>query len=117
MFKGLGNMASLVRQAQEMQGRVKEMNDRLGELRIEGFAGGVTVVVSGHQKVLSCAIDPALLSGDPAALQDLIVEATNEAIEAARETAQEELSKVSSGLNMPGLGEALSRMGLGPGAS
>ena len=116
MFKGLGNMASMLRQAQEMQTRVRDMHERLGALRIDGEAGGVTVTVSGQQKVLSCRVDPSLLAaGDAAALQDLIVAATNDALETARETAQEELSKVSSGMDLPGLGEALSRMGLGPG--
>jgi nucleoid-associated protein EbfC len=119
MFKGLGNMAGLLRQAQEMQARVRELQDRLATLRVEGTAGGgmVTVAVSGQQKILACRIEPSLLAaGDAEVIQDLVVAATNQALDKAREEAQQELSKLSGGMDLPGLGEALSRMGLGPGA-
>ncbi|MDQ3331767.1 MAG: YbaB/EbfC family nucleoid-associated protein [Planctomycetota bacterium] len=109
-------MATLLRQAQEMQGRVRELQERLGTLRIDGTAGGgmVTVTVSGQQKVLACKIEPALLeAGDAEVLQDLVVAATNQALDQARETAQDELTKLSGGLDMPGLGDALSKMGFG----
>jgi DNA-binding YbaB/EbfC family protein len=116
MFKGLGDMAGLFRQAQEIQSRMRELQERLGTMRLEGTAGGgmVTVTVNGQQKVLSCTIEPSLLAaGDAEILQDLVVSATNQALEKARETAQDELSKISGGMNLPGLGEALSKMGLG----
>ena len=118
MFKGLGNMAALLRQAQEMQARVREMQERLGTLRVDGTAGGgmVTVTVNGQQKVLACRIEPSLLSaGDAEVVQDLVVAATNQALDKARETAQDELSKISGGMDVPGLGDALSKLGLGPG--
>jgi len=116
MFKGLGNMAGLLRQAQEMQGRVRELQDRLGTLRIDGTAGGgmVTVTVSGQQKMLACRIEPELLSaGDAEVLQDLIVAATNQALDNAREVAQRELAQLSDGMELPGLGDALGKMGFG----
>ncbi len=116
MFKGLGNMASLLRQAQEMQGRVQELQEKLGSLRIEGAAGGgmVTVTVSGQQKILACKVESTLLeTNDAEVLQDLIVAATNQALDQARATAQEELAKLSGGMDMPGLGDALSKMGFG----
>ena len=119
MFKGLGGMAALVRQAQEMQARVGELQGRLANLRVEGTAGAgmVTVTVSGQQKLLACRIEPSLIAdGDAEVLQDLVVAATNQALDKAREAAQEELSKLSGGMDLPGLGEALSRMGLGPGS-
>ena len=113
-------MAGLLRQAQEMQARVRELQDRLATLRVDGTAGGgmVTVTASGQQRILACKIEPSLLvAGDAEVLQDLIVVATNQALDRARETAQQELSKLSAGMDVPGLGEALSRMGLGPGAA
>lgn len=116
MFKGLGEMAGLLKQAQEMQSRMRELQDRLGTLRIDGAAGGgmVTVTVTGQQKVLACKIEPSLLAGgDAEVLQDLVVAATNQALDKARQTAQEELSKVTGGMNLPGLGDAFSKMGLG----
>lgn len=117
MFKGLGNMAALLRQAQEMQARVREMQQRLGSVRVEGAAGGgmVTVTATGQQKIASCRIEPSLLAaGDAEALQDLIVNATNQALDKARQMAQEELSKMSGGMDLPGMGDALSNLGLGP---
>lgn len=117
MFKGLGNMAALLRQAQEMQARVREMQERLGSVRVEGTAGGgmVAVTATGQQKVAGCRIEPSLLAGgDAELLQDLIVAATNQALDKSRQAAQEELSKISSGMDMPGLGDALSKLGLGP---
>lgn len=117
MFKGLGDMAGLLRQAQQMQGRVREMQERLGTVRVEGSAGGgmVTVTVTGQQAVVGCRIEPSLLSGgDAEVVQDLIVAATNQALQKARETAQEELSKISGGMDLPGLGDALSKFGGGP---
>jgi len=115
MFKGLGDMAAILRQAQEMQARVRQMQDRLATVRVEGTAGGgmVTVTVTGQQKIAACRIEPSLL-GDAEVLQDLVVAATNQALDKAREAAQEELSKISGGMDMPGLGDALSKLGLGP---
>ncbi len=116
MFKGLGDMGGLVRQAQEMQGRMRDVQDRLATLRIEGTAGGgmVTVTVSGQQTVIACRIEPALFdSNDAEVVQDLVVAATNQALDKAREAAQDELARISEGMNLPGLGEALSKFGLG----
>lgn len=116
MFKGLGNMANLLKQAQEMQGRVRELQERLGTLRINGTAGGgmVTVTVNGQQKLLSCKIEPGLIeAGDADVLQDLIVAATNQALDNAREVAQSELAQLSDGMELPGLGDALGKMGFG----
>ena len=109
-------MAGVLRQAQEMQSRLKEMQERLAALQVEGTAGGgmVTVTASGQQKILGVKIEPTLLEArDAEVLQDLVLVATNQALDKAREAAQEELSKVSGSMNMPGLGEALSRLGLG----
>ena len=114
MFKGLGDMAGLMRQAQEMQGRMKEMQDRLATMKVEGTAGGgmVKVTASGAQKVLACAIEPSLLaSGDAEVLQDLIVAATNQALDNAREAAATEMQTLTGGINLPGLGDALGKFG------
>jgi nucleoid-associated protein EbfC len=116
MFKGLGNMAGLLRQAQEMQGRVRELQERLGTLRVDGTAGGgmVTVTVSGQQKMLACKIESDLIAaGDAEVLQDLVVAATNQALDNAREVAQKELAQLSDGMDVPGLGDALGKMGFG----
>lgn len=120
MFKGLGNLASMMKQAQEFQGRMGEMQERLKDVRVTGSAGGgmVTVEANGQQKILACRIEPSVFEGgDRELLEDLLVSAVNQAQEKAREQAAEEMSKLAGGLNLPGLGDALSQMGLGsPGA-
>src|SRR5690606_12207945 len=91
MFKGLGDMAGVLRQAQEMQSRLKEMQERLAALQVEGTAGGgmVTVTASGQQKILGVKIEPTLLEArDAEVLQDLVLVATNQALDKAREAAQ-----------------------------
>ena len=116
MFKGLGDLASLVKQAQEIQGRMSDMQDQLGKLRVEGSSGGgmVTVAASGQQKILSIHVESSLLdSEDSEVLEDLLVAATNQALDKAREQAAEEMAKVTGNINLPGIGNALSKMGLG----
>ena len=116
MLKGLGNIASLMKQAQEMQGRMSELQDNLGRLRVQGSAGGgmVTVEVSGQQRLLSCRIEQSLLeSGDREMVEDLVVAAVNQAMEKAKESATQEMSKLAGGMDIPGLGDALSKLGLG----
>lgn len=116
MFKGLGNMASMMKQAQEMQGKMKEIQEGLGSLKVEGSSGGGMVVVeaSGHQKVLSIKIEKELINSDDSEmLGDLIIAATNQALDKAKELAAEEMSKLTGGMNLPGLDDAMSQLGLG----
>ena len=120
MLKGLGNIASLLKQAQQMQGRLTEVQEELGRLRVQGGAGGgmVTVEADGRQRVISCQIDKSLLkSGDQEMIEDLLVAAVNQALEKSRETAAQEMSKLAGDVNIPGLGDALAKFGLGGGSS
>ena len=115
MLKGLGNLASIWKQAQQFQGRMGEMQEKLGQLRVEGQAGGgmVTVEASGHQKILNIRVEESLFeSGDREMLEDLVVAAVNQALEKAKDTAAEEMSKMTGEMNIPGLDEALSKFGL-----
>ena len=116
MLKGLGNLASLMKQAQEMQGQMEQLQVNLGRLKVEGSAGGgmVTVQVNGQQKVLSVTLDESLIeSNDREMLEELLVAATNQALDKAKQSASEEMSKLAGGIDLPGLGEALSKLGLG----
>lgn len=118
MLNGLGNFASFIKQAREMRGRMEEIQETLSRLQVEGSAGGgmVTVEANGQQKILSCRIDPSLFeSGDQEMLEDLLVAATNQALEKSAQLAKQEMGKLTEGLEMPGLGEALSKLGLGGG--
>jgi len=116
MFKELGQIASLMKQAQGMQGKIAESKERLANLQCEGEAGAgmVRVTVGGSMRLLACKIDPGLFqSGDQELVEDLVVAATNQAFEKLMEKQAEEMSSITGGMNIPGLGEALSGMGLG----
>ncbi len=116
MFKGLTNFAAILKEAQQIQGRAEEMQAKLGQLRVEGSAGGEMVVVqaSGLQRVLAIKIEPSLLEGaDAEMLEDLLVSATNQALEKAAHAAADEMAKMTSQLQLPGLTEMMSKLGLG----
>lgn len=123
MFGNLGNIASLLkqapemlRQAQEMQEKMGEMRDSLGKIRVEGAAGGgmVKVQASADQKVHSIQIEQSLLeAGDAEMLEDLLVAAVNQSLDKAKEAAAAEMGKMTGDMNVPGLSDALSKMGLG----
>ena len=125
MFGNLGNLASMLkqapeilRQAQEMQERMAKVQEALAKVRVEGTAGGgmVTVEASGQQRVLAVRVEPSLFeSGDREMLEDLLVAAINQALDAAREAAAEEMGKMTGEMNVPGLSDALSKLGLGNG--
>lgn len=113
MLKGLGSFASLLKQAQELGGRLEGISGELRNRRAEGAAGGgmVTVEVNGMQEVLSCRIDPQLFEQhDQELIEDLIVAATNQALTNARQLHAEAMKSLAGGLGLPGLDEALATL-------
>lgn len=116
MFKELGSLANLMKNAQAISGKMEAMRDRLAERKVIGSAGGgmVTVEMNGQSQMLGCTIDASLLeSGDREMIEDLVAVAVNQALEKVKAVAAEEMGQATEGLNLPGLSEALSRMGLG----
>jgi DNA-binding YbaB/EbfC family protein len=112
MFGKLGQLASLMGNLPKLQGEMEKLKERLGKLSAEGDAGGgmVRVKVTGQFKLLSCTISPeAMAGGDRELLEDLIVAATNQAIDRARQLAAEETGKMAQelgvppGINLPGM--------------
>jgi len=103
MAKGLGN---IMKQAQMMQKKMAELQSELEQRQVEATAGGgmVTAVVTGKQQLVSLNIDPAAVDPeDVEMLQDLVVAAVNEAVRKSQEMVQQEMSKVTGGMNIPGL--------------
>ena len=101
-----GGMQQLMKQANQLQMKIKKMQEELGTREYEATAGGeaVRVRVQGEAKMLSLTISDELMkSGDVEMLQDLIVTATNEALRIAKETQATEMEKVTGGFNFPGL--------------
>jgi nucleoid-associated protein EbfC len=120
MLKGLGDIASLMKQAKEMQGRMSEIQDRLSLMRIRGSAGGgmVTIEVNGKLDVLGCAFDSTLYeSGDREMLEELVVSAMNDAMNKSKQASAEAMQEVTGGLNIPGMEGMMSKLGLGLGGS
>ncbi len=103
MSKGLGN---IMKQAQMMQQKMARMQEELAQRQVDASAGGgmVTAVVNGKQQILSLVIDRSVVDPtDVEMLQDLVVAALNEALKKSQEMMQEEMSKITGGLNLPGL--------------
>ena len=116
MFKGLGNLGqlgSLLKQAQQMGGRLQKVNEELKNRRATGAAGGgmVTVEVTGAGDVLSCRIDPSLVTaGDRELLEDLVPAAVNQALAKAKEMHAEAMRSVTSDLDLPPLDDVLEQL-------
>lgn len=94
----------MMRQLQEMQSRMAQIQEDLGGKEVEGTAGGgvVKVRVNGHQKVLGIEIQPdAVDPQDVELLQDLLLAATNEGLDRSRELAASELGSLAAGLGLP----------------
>lgn len=118
MFKGLGNLGAILKQAQEIGGRMKGLNEELRNRRVTASAGGgmVEVEVNGLMEASRCRVDPQLLAqGDCELLEDLIVAAVNQAVTKARELHAEAVRSMTGGMDIPGLDQALGKLlGDGP---
>ncbi|GAH15087.1 unnamed protein product, partial [marine sediment metagenome] len=93
---------------QEFQKKMKKMQDELKGKIVEATSGGgmVTVTANGRQEILSIKIEPEVVNPeDVEMLEDLILAAVNEAKRKSEELAQEEMKKITGGLNIPGLGD------------
>ncbi len=120
MFKGLGNLGnlgSLMKQAQEMGGKMEELNEKLKLQRVVGSAGAglVEVEANGLGGVLAVRIDPSLMEKqDRELLEDLLPAAINAAQQKAKQLHAEEMQSLTGGMNLPGLSEALGQMDVNP---
>jgi DNA-binding YbaB/EbfC family protein len=98
------NLSQMLKQAQEMQSKMAEMQTALADLEIVGQSGGgfVTVTVNGKGELKRVKIDPKL--ADPneiAVLEDLIVAAARDAKDKADAAVQEQMAKLTGGLQLP----------------
>ncbi len=106
MKGGFGGMANLMKQANQMQLKMKKVQEELSKREFDGTSGGgvVKVKVNGDHKLLAVTIDPEVVkAGDVEMLQDLILTATNDAIEVARKTSSQEMEKITGGVGLPGM--------------
>jgi len=101
----LGDLGNIMKQAQQLQERLSQVQDTIARRTVEGSAGGgmVKAVVNGKHEVLSLTIDPAVLKEEVELVQDLVLAAVNEAIRNAQKMVAEEMTRVTGGLKIPGL--------------
>ncbi|MGB2928347.1 MAG: YbaB/EbfC family nucleoid-associated protein [Desulfobacterales bacterium] len=102
-MKGMGKM---MKQAQQLQSKMLKLQEEMADKTVETTSGGgmVKVVANGRQQVLSIQIEKEVVDPDDVEmLQDLILAAINDALIKSQEMATEEMSKLTGGLNIPGL--------------
>ena len=100
------NQAAMMKQVQKMQQEMMRAQQELEERKIEATSGGgaVTVKISGKKELTGITISPEVVDPDDIdMLQDLIIAAVNEAMRKADEESSREMSKLTGGLNIPGL--------------
>ncbi len=102
------NIAKMMKQAQQMQKKMGEMQAELADKEFEASVGGgkVTVIANGAGDVVSIKIDPAVVDPDDVEmLEDLVLSGVKQAIEQGKALNQEEMGKLTAGLGLPpGLG-------------
>ena len=100
----LMDIAKMMKQAQQMQGKLQAAQAELANRTVEVTAAGgkVTVVATGGGDVVSLKIDPSVVDpGDVEFLQSLVLSAVQQGIEAGRALAAEEMSKITGGMGLP----------------
>lgn len=100
----------MMRQAKKMQQEMGKIQEESKKKTIEASAGGgmVTVIANGGMEIVSIKIEREVVNPDDIEmLQDLIIAAVNETLRQAQQMVNEEMSKVTGGMNLPGLGNIL----------
>jgi DNA-binding YbaB/EbfC family protein len=98
-----GQLAGLMKQAQQMQENLKRAQDELAQLEVEGQSGAglVKVQMTCKHDVKRVTIDPRLLADDKDMLEDLVAAAFNDAVRRAEEVSQEKMGKLTAGMPLP----------------
>jgi hypothetical protein len=106
MAQGIGGMGDLLKQAQEMQGRIAKIQEELGQKTVEGSAGGgmVRITVNGQLNLTAVKIEPSVVNAaEKEMLEDLILAAANDGMRKAREMVTAEMGKITGVFKIPGL--------------
>jgi DNA-binding YbaB/EbfC family protein len=98
-----GQLAGLMKQAQQMQENMKKMQEELAKIEVEGQSGAglVKVTMTCKNDVRRVSIDPSLLADDKDMLEDLVAAAFNDAVRKAETTAQDRMGSMTAGLPLP----------------
>jgi DNA-binding YbaB/EbfC family protein len=99
----LGNMNELMKQAQAMQEKMQKMQEDVAKLEVTGESGAglVKIVMNGRHDVRTVNIDSSILSEEKEILEDLIAAAINDAVRKVESTSQEQMQKLTGGMQLP----------------
>lgn len=105
--KGRGNsMQNLIRQANQMQAKMKQVQEELSEKEYSSSSGGgaIQVTIKGENHISALTISPEIFAeADAEMLQEMLTTALNDALQTAKKDQDEEMSKVTGNMNVPGL--------------
>ena len=98
-----GGIGNLMKQAQKMQENMKQAQEEIANMEVEGQAGSgmVKVVMSGQHLVKRVSLDDSLLADDKEMLEDLLVLAMNDAVKKIEAASQEKMGKATAGMPLP----------------
>jgi len=98
-----GNIGNMMKQAQLVQENMKQMQEKLATIEVEGQSGAgmVKVVMTCRYDVKSVSIDDSLVGDDKEMLEDLVAAAFNDAVRRVESTTQAKMAELSSGLGLP----------------
>jgi nucleoid-associated protein EbfC len=100
------NMNQMMKQAQQMQAKISTLQNELNDREVEAASGGgmVKVKVNGKQELLSISIDKECVDpSDVEMLEELVKTAVNQAMNESQEMVSNAMSKITGGMNIPGL--------------
>ncbi|MEX0942163.1 MAG: YbaB/EbfC family nucleoid-associated protein [Pseudomonadales bacterium] len=100
MKDGFGN---LMKQAQEMQEKVKSLQDEIAAAEVTGSSGGglVSVIMTGRHDIKRVQIDDSLMQEDKEVLEDLVAAAVNDAVRRLEEAQKDKMAELTSGMSLP----------------
>ena len=98
-----GQLAGLMKQAQQMQDNMRKMQEQLAQIEVEGQSGAgmVKVVMTCRHDVKRVIIDPSVIGDDKEMLEDLIAAAINDAVRRIESESQQRMSAAMSGMRLP----------------
>ena len=100
---GKGGLGNLMKQAQQMQDKMAQVQDEIAAMEVTGESGAglVKVTINGAHNCRRVEVDPSLLEDDKDMLEDLVAAAFNDAARRVAETQKEKMAAVSSGMQLP----------------
>lgn len=101
----MAGVGKLLKQAQKMQKKMEALQEELAERELEVSAGGgaVKITITGQSEFRALSIDPEFLKEDPEMVQETLLAAIQDAAKQAKELNEEEMGKVTQGMQLPGM--------------